>query len=107
MAVDHILAKTAGPVIAGTAFSILGVNILEIAQVKERPKVAVSFQDDMAASASIATIGSAHGCELVAHEMLAAGSTMAAAAKNAYLVYKIAFLQSPYFYKRQIYLNGH
>lgn len=48
----------------------------------------------MGAASAIAPVGSAFGCELIAHKMLAARSAMSAAAKNSDLVYKIRFFHS-------------
>ena len=45
----------------------------------------------MSTSAAIAAIRAAISCKLVAHEMFAARSAMAAFAKNLYQVYKICF----------------
>lgn len=47
----------------------------------------------MGPTASIAPIGTAHGCELIAHEMFITGTTMATAAEYADLIYKVTFLQ--------------
>lgn len=47
----------------------------------------------MGATASIATVGSAHGREFIPHEMPVARPAMATAAKDPYLVDKIALLQ--------------
>jgi len=43
-------------------------------------------------TAAIAAVRSAQGGELVAHEMLVAGTAVPASTKNADLVYEIAFL---------------
>lgn len=48
----------------------------------------------MGTTTTIATVRSAHGGELVTHKMLAACSTMSAAAKDPDLVNKIALLQN-------------
>ena len=48
----------------------------------------------MRTPATITAIGPAHGCELIAHEMFVTGAPMTAAAKNPYLIYKIAFLHT-------------
>jgi hypothetical protein len=47
----------------------------------------------MATPAAIPAIGATHGREFITHEMFASRPTMATAAKNANLVYKIALLQ--------------
>ena len=48
----------------------------------------------MGAAAAITAIGAAHRREFISHKMFTACATMAAAAKNPYLVNKIAFLQN-------------
>ena len=47
----------------------------------------------MRATTPITTIRATHGREFIPHKMFATGTTMAAPAKNAYLVNKITFLQ--------------
>jgi hypothetical protein len=51
----------------------------------------------MPAAAAITTIGATQGSEFIAHEMFAARPAMAASAKYAYLVNKIAFLHELFF----------
>ncbi len=58
------------------------------------PQIAVAFQNNMCATAAIATIGAAHRRKLIAHKMPAAGAAMPALAKNPNLVNKITFLQN-------------
>jgi hypothetical protein len=58
------------------------------------PEVFIAFQDNMATTAAITAIGPAHGREFIAHKVLAAGTTVAAAAKDPDLVNKVAFLQN-------------
>ena len=47
----------------------------------------------MCATATITAIGATHRREFITHKMFATGAAMAAPAKNAYLIYKIVFLQ--------------
>ena len=89
---DYIFAHLTRPVISGSNFSIIGVHILKVSQVQKCPEIAVSFQYDMSAPTAIATIGSAHGGMFIPHKMPASRTAMAAAAKNANLVYEITFL---------------
>ena len=65
-----------------------------IAKVQKGPEVSVASKNDMSATASISTIGSAHGREFITHEVLITGTTMAAATKYPDLIYEIAFLQN-------------
>ena len=51
----------------------------------------------MCTSSTVAAIGSAQSCQLITHKMLAAGTAMAASAKNPYLVNEIAFFQVLFF----------
>lgn len=60
---------------------------------KQGPEIFIAFQDDMPTSTSITSIGSSHGGKLIPHKMPAARSTMTTAAKDSYLVNKIAFFQ--------------
>jgi hypothetical protein len=60
---------------------------------EQGPEIGIASQHDMTAPPSISSIGSSHGCKLIPHKMLASGAAMAAPAKNANLVYEIAFLQ--------------
>ena len=59
---------------------------------EECPEVSIAFQDDVCTASAIAAVRSAQGGELVAHEVLVARATVAAATKNSDLVYKVAFL---------------
>jgi len=57
--------------------------------VQQRPLVFASPEDDMAATAAVATVGSRHGIEFRLHKMLAAGAAMPAPAKDPDLVDKV------------------
>jgi hypothetical protein len=54
----------------------------------------------MGPASAITAIGATHGRKFIAHKMLASGAAMAAPAKNANLVNKIAFLQYAIFAMR-------
>ena len=60
---------------------------------EQGPEIFVAFQNDMPPSAAVTSIGSTHGGKLIPHEMPAARPTMTTAAKDPYLVNKIAFFQ--------------
>jgi len=47
----------------------------------------------MRTTPTVTSVWPAHGSELIAHKMLAAGASMAAPAENPYLVDEIAFFQ--------------
>jgi hypothetical protein len=57
----------------------------------------------MPPATAIASVGPAKRREFVSHEMLASCASMTATAKNADLVYKIAFLQIGFNYDRYKY----
>lgn len=59
----------------------------------------------MCTPATVTTIRSTQCSEFISQKMFITGATMSAAAKNAYLVYKITFLQNCIFTLLQIYLN--
>src|SRR5690242_4685888 len=60
---------------------------------KQCPEIAVPFQYNMAASASITTVRPTKRSKFIAHKMFATRSSMAASAKDPYLVDEIAFFQ--------------
>jgi hypothetical protein len=57
----------------------------------------------MTSAAAIAAVGSAESRKLVTHEMFTARSAVAAPAKDAYLIYEIAFFQNVILTAVQIY----
>ena len=59
----------------------------------------------MSATATITAIGATHRREFITPEVFITGAAMAAPAKNAYLVNKIAFLQNYVFTLRMIVAN--
>jgi hypothetical protein len=83
------MAIPAGHVVFVTPLSIFSNDVFIITQVKQCPQVLVSPQDDMTATASIASIWPRLGIEFGPHEVLAARPTVSAFAKHPYLVYKI------------------
>jgi len=62
--------------------------------VKECPEVAIATQDDVSAATAVATVWATEGGEFVTHKVTAAGATVAAAAKNPDLIYKVALFQN-------------
>ena len=65
-----------------------------IAQVQQRPQVAVAPQDNVRATAAITAIGAAKGRKLIAAKVFIAGAPMPAAAKYPYLVDKVLFFHA-------------
>jgi hypothetical protein len=58
---------------------------------QERPKVFIAFQYDVSASSPIPSIWSCLRIELGAHEMFATRTSVAASAKDPYVINEILF----------------
>src|SRR5690606_13585834 len=74
---DHVLARSPGPILCFTRFPILGMNMLSVFQVEERPELIVAAQDDTSASSAISTVRPAFGIELLAMKVNKARATLA------------------------------
>jgi len=61
---------------------------------KQGPEIAVAFENNMCATATIPAIRTTQRREFIAHEMFVTGATMTAPAKYSNLIYKVALLQS-------------
>jgi hypothetical protein len=90
---NNVFPEATGFIIPASSFPVFSQYVFIITQMEQGPEVFIAFQDDMPASASITTIGAAHGSKLIPHKMPAARSTMTTAAKDPDLVNKIAFFQ--------------
>ena len=68
-----------------------GKGMTVVAQVQQRPIVAVSAQDDVSATAAVAAVRTTVGVVLHAAHVCAATSTLARAAIDLYVIDEICF----------------
>src|SRR5690606_29593537 len=66
---NFIFAGGAGAVLCFTWFAIFSNDVLAVFQVKQRPELSVSFQDNITPTAAIAAIRSALGIEFFSMKM--------------------------------------
>ena len=74
--------------------AVFGEYVTVVLQVQQGPVVAVAPQDDMASSASVASVGTAIGDVLLAAQMYRAASAFAGAAVDFHVINKIRFSHS-------------
>lgn len=86
-----IFSGATGTIVTAAAFTIFCQHVFVIAQVEEGPEVFIAAQDDMGTATAVAAIGAGFRVEFGAHEMLAAGAAVAAAAEDADLIDEVAF----------------
>jgi hypothetical protein len=84
--VGRILARRPG---AGTALAVLGELVALVLEVDERPVLPVALQNDAAALAAVAAVGTAERHEFLAAEMGRAGTSVARAGEYLDVVYEI------------------
>ena len=86
---DAVFAVLAVGAYGSAAFAVGGEDMALVAQREKRPEMAVSFQYDVAATAAVAAVGTSFRHILGSVEMARAGASLAAAAKDLYVVYKV------------------
>src|SRR6188768_3329776 len=88
---DFIIAVSTGLARTVSFAAFFRNDMLAVLQVKQGPQLLVTADNDMSSPATIASIGSALGCALVAVKMYGACTPCAAAAHDLYIVNKITF----------------
>ena len=81
-----VLARRTG---ARTALAVLGELVTLVFEVDQGPVLAVALQDDTAALAAVAAVGTAESHEFLAAEMRRAGSAVTRTGEYLYVIYKI------------------
>jgi hypothetical protein len=88
----NVFTAAAGTIVATAAFPVFCQDILVIPKVQEGPEIFIAPEYNMRAATTVTAIRAGFCVEFGSHEMLAACASMATAAKDPDLVYKVRFL---------------
>jgi len=88
--VDNLILAILAVASAGASrFAVGGEDVAAIAEWKECPHVGIAPEDDVPAAAAVAPVGATFGYILGAVEVAASGASLAGAAKDLHIIYKI------------------
>jgi hypothetical protein len=76
---------------SSTRLAVTGPDVFFVFQMDQRPELGVYFQDDMPASASVASVGASFGNKFSPQQMGGTGASVSGFTKDFYIVYKIRF----------------
>lgn len=86
---NFIFTISPGSVLAFTGPTIFGSNVFAVLQVKQRPELRVTAQDDVPTAPAITTIGPTFGYEFFAMKVQTTCAPMSGAGMEFYVVDKI------------------